>query len=276
LRTRTPPARILSRPIGLAHSQWNASAGLWCDGVCAEVGGNTRMMSSMFLTCFGLTQALHGMPGVNAAWQLVADWGMEQIGDYGAFWYQMAIASGYYAPYFETPDDGTAIVTALTKCDTYSWCSGLRDDNLTMTRESWHDGTYSHGWGTSAIVGVAWGLMGVQQTAPGWATFTVKPKLGGLTSAAITVPTLRGLINVTAGPGALDVAVPCNTAATLCLPRAAADAGALLTPASAALLLDGAEVPAAASGDGHLCLAAAVGCGAGGAPRSLRAAARAA
>ena len=44
------------------------------------------MMSSMFLTCFGLTQALHGMTGVNAAWQLVADWGMEQIGDYGAFW----------------------------------------------------------------------------------------------------------------------------------------------------------------------------------------------
>ena len=72
---------------------WNASTGLWCDGVCAEVGGNTRMMSSMFLTDFGLTQALHGTPGVNAAWQLVADWGLEQIGDYGAFYYQMLVSN---------------------------------------------------------------------------------------------------------------------------------------------------------------------------------------
>ena len=60
----------------------------------------------------------------------------------GAFWYQMALASGYYAPFYDTPDDGTALYTALTKCDHYSWCSGIRDDNLTMTRESWHDGTY--------------------------------------------------------------------------------------------------------------------------------------
>jgi hypothetical protein len=35
--------------------------------------------------------------------------------------------------------DGTALLIALTKCDLSSWCSGLRDDNLTMTRESWHD-----------------------------------------------------------------------------------------------------------------------------------------
>lgn len=47
-----------------------------------------------------------------------------------------------------------------------------------MTRESWHDGTYSHGWGSSAIVGVSWGLMGVHELTAGWATFLVKPKLG--------------------------------------------------------------------------------------------------
>ena len=44
----------------------------------------------------------------------------------------MAIAGGYYAdasghgmaPYAQ--DDGSAIITALTKCDEDSWCSGLR------------------------------------------------------------------------------------------------------------------------------------------------------
>ena len=29
-----------------------------------------------------------------------------------------------------------------------------------MTRESWHDGTYSHEWGASPLAGVAWGLLG--------------------------------------------------------------------------------------------------------------------
>jgi len=93
----------------------------------------------------------------------------------------------------------------------------------------------------------------------------VMPKLGPLTRAAGTIPTLRGFINVTAGPGALDVAVPCNTAATLCSPRSAADAPPRLTAAAFALTIDGEEV-AAVERAGHLCALKPVGCGAGGAP----------
>merc|ERR1719436_1832006 len=148
---------------------------------------------------------------------------MEHIGDYGAFWYQMALSSGYYAPFYDTPDDGSAIYKALTKCDRYSWCSGLREDNLTMTRESWHDGTYSHEWGASAIVGVVWGLVGVHQTAPAWQSFIVKPKIGSLKHATITVPTIKGYINVTASPSSVEIGVPCNTFATACIPRSVAD-----------------------------------------------------
>ena len=111
--------------------------------------------------------------------------------------------------------------------------------------------------------------MGVHQTAPGWATFTVKPKLGSLQHASITVPTLRGYINVTApAEGGLSVGVPCNSFATLCIPRRAGEA--LLTELSHALLLDGSEVQAASMG-GHLCAADAVSCGANDAPRVLAA-----
>eukprot|EP01043_Picozoa_sp_COSAG02_P039144 COSAG02_NODE_3069_length_7427_cov_7.977211_7_plen_76_part_00 len=55
-----------------------------------------------------------------------------------------AVAGGYYADatgHGETVygfDDGSAIYTALTKCDEDSWCSGLRDDNLTMVRDTNH------------------------------------------------------------------------------------------------------------------------------------------
>jgi hypothetical protein len=245
----------------------------FCDGICSEVNGNSSLMTNMFALCFGMVPEEH----VDSAWQVVADWGLEQIGDYGAFWYQAAIAGAYYAdssgngiaPYAQ--DDGRAIYTALTKCDADSWCSGLKEDNLTMTRESWHDGTYSHQWGASAVAGVVWGLMGVHQTAPGFATFTVRPKLGGLDSATIKIPSLRGYITVTAPKeGGLEVTVPCNSVATLCMPRSTRDNGVLLTLLSHHLLLDGTEIEAVAAG-GHLCTARGVGCGAGGAARQINA-----
>lgn len=78
-----------------------------------------------------------------------------------------------------------------------------------------------------------------------------------------------GYINVTATPGAVDVAVPCNSRALLCAPRAAADPEPF-SPQAYALLLDGVEAPGARLDGGHLCLAEPVGCGAAGAARQLR------
>ena len=140
-----------------------------------------------------------------------------------------------------------------------------------MTRESWHAGTYSHEWGTSAIVGVVWGVMGIHQTSPGWGSFTMKPKLGSLTHATITVPTLTGYITATATPTTLKVEVPCNSAAKLCLPRSTKDTAQRLldqTPLHTALRIDGDDVQSFVEG-GHLCTSVPVGCGAGGEGRVL-------
>lgn len=241
---------------------WNGTA--WCDGICSEVGGKSLVSSNTFALALGLVPAAD----VASAWQTVADWGINEIGTFGAFFAQAALTSSYYAFHYDTPDDGTAIVTALTKCDFFSWCSGLRDDNLTMTREAWHSGTYSHGWSTSPIVGTVWGVLGIHQTAPAWSAFTIIPKLGSLTRASGTVPTLRGFINVSATPTSLDVHVPCSTSATLCTPRAAGVAARV--DASTRLFVDNAPV-AFVERAGHLCTVEPVGCGAGGAPRRLRA-----
>lgn len=256
-------AAASSLKAAIVDKMWNGTA--FCDGPCALVGGNSLVMTNMFTLCFGMIPSMH----IPSVWATVKNWGLEEMGDYGAFWYQMALSSGYYAPLYDTPDDGSAVHKALTKCDNYSWCSGLRDDNLTMTRESWHAGTYSHAWGSSAIVGVAWGLMGIHQTSPAWATFVVKPKLGPLKQASIMIPTIRGYINVTASQNKVDVNVPCGSVATLCLPRTAYDVE-FLTPKFTTLLLDGTEVMAVSSA-GHMCAGVSVGCGSGGAPRSLRA-----
>jgi hypothetical protein len=112
--------------------------------------------------------------------------------------------------------------------------------------------------------------MGVHQTAPGFATFMVKPKIGSLTHASITVPTIRGYINVTAGSGSVEVGVPCNTLATLCLPRSSRDT-MLYTPRTTRLMLDGAEVESVVTDGGHMCAAQPVGCGGNGASRKLTA-----
>lgn len=269
----TKAADFASKAAGLRKAMvdkmWNGSA--FCDGICSEVGGNSRFMSNMFTLWMGFVP----QKDVELNWNALTRWGIYQVGDYGAFWYLNAIGGSYYTlpnALYTTPasDDGSEVLKALAKCDHFSWCSEIRDDNATMTRESWHDGTYSHPWGTGAVMGVVSALMGIHQTAPGFATFSVKPKLGGLTSAKITVPTLRGYINVDAKPGSVQVGVPCNTAATLCLPRSAHDAGAIAEPRTHALLLDGVEVGAEARG-GHLCTQQPVSCGAGGAPRALTA-----
>ena len=255
--------------LAINTNMYNAANMSYCDGVCSEVKGASLVMTNMMYLNFGFTQD-QGAAAIDKAWQTVATWGLQQLGDYGAFWYQMALSSSYYSPFYDTPDDGTAIVTALTKCDTYSWCSGLRDDNLTMTRESWHDGTFSHGWGTSAITGVSWSIMGVHELSPGWASFSVKPKLGPLTFANGTTPTIRGPISVSATPGAVEVGVPCNSKATLCAPRSSSDGPVPLSAATHRLFLNGAEVLTPLESAGHLCLPKEVGCGAGGEVWRLR------
>ena len=51
----------------------------------AQVGGNSLVMSNMFTLAFGLVPT----PYVSSVWSSIASWGLEQIGDYGAFWYQV-------------------------------------------------------------------------------------------------------------------------------------------------------------------------------------------
>lgn len=67
------------------------------------------------------------------------------LGDYGAFVYVNALA-------MNPVDDGSAMLTTLTKCDSFSWCYAMKVFNATMTPEYGIGGqatsTMSHPWGT--------------------------------------------------------------------------------------------------------------------------------
>ena len=203
-------------------------------------------------------EAQHGV------WEAIAAHGLENIGAYGAFLYLGALAK-----YPSVGDDGSAILTALTKCDATSWCAELETYNATTAMEAFPvdvvgGSSFSHLWGASAIGGIVQGLLGLTATAPGHQRFTVRPRLGGLEYASVRVPTLYGFINITASPQRLSINVPCNTVARACL----MPVGLLLDEAVHALLLDGGA--AAATREGlHVCADEPIVCGAGGSDRVL-------
>ena len=76
------------------------------------------------------------------------------------------------------------ICTLLTKCDNFSWCETMKLWDATMTRESLQVSLQhppmSHAWGTSPVIGAVTGLLGLSQPSPGFGTFSVRPRLGGL------------------------------------------------------------------------------------------------
>eukprot|EP00040_Diaphanoeca_grandis_P032975 m.200886 g.200886 ORF g.200886 m.200886 type:complete len:930 (-) comp32780_c0_seq3:56-2845(-) len=231
-------------------SMWDSSQKRFCDGPCNDsvVNNHGGVTTNYFTTYFGLVPE----ESKGAVWQQIADAGLTGIGDYGAFVFVNALA-------MHPVDDGTAMLTALTKCDAFSWCNEMKTYNATMTTESLGvpHATMSHPWGTAPLPAIVHGIMGIQQTSPAWATFTVKPLIGSLSFANITVPTIRGPIVVAATQHNLTVSFPCNTRAKLCLYNGD------FTQASderKTLLLDGNAIVTRIHNQ-FVCTTTAIGCG---------------
>lgn len=115
----------------------------------------------------------------------------------------------------------------------------------------------------------AQGFMGIRALEPAYKSFVVQPQPGAVRSASVRVPTLRGFIEASflalsnateASPPDLElnVSIPANTQADLCIPAA--------SEADTNLLVDGVETLAVRRA-GYLC---AIDLGAAAMPRSVR------
>ena len=203
-------AAALKRSI--VEKMWDPKAERFCDGVCDDpkVAGKHSVYSDMYSLWLGMVP----QPARSGVWRHVAQHGMTALGDYGVFVYLSALASD------PAVDGGEAILTALTKCDNFSWCETMKLWDATMTRESLQVSlqhpTMSHAWGTSPVIGAVNGLLGLSQASPGFGTFSVRPRLGGLAFAAAKVPTAHGPVVINATKRSTEVHVPCNTLASLC------------------------------------------------------------
>ena len=70
----------------MVDKMWNGTA--FCDGICSDVHGNSLLMTNMFTLCFGMVPEQY----IPSVWGTVANWGLEKIGDYGAFWCHLRAA----------------------------------------------------------------------------------------------------------------------------------------------------------------------------------------
>eukprot|EP00039_Didymoeca_costata_P011354 m.159020 g.159020 ORF g.159020 m.159020 type:complete len:742 (+) comp15145_c0_seq4:511-2736(+) len=236
-------------------AMWDKTNSRYCDGPCTDpdVNGHGGITTNYFTLYFGIVPD----ESISAVWHQIATTGMTGFGDYGAFIFLNALAR-------YTQDDGSAMLTALTKCDQFSYCNEMRLYNATMTTESLgvpHQ-TMSHPWGTAPIPAIIHGIMGITQTAPAWSKFTIKPAIASLSFANVTVPTLRGPIHVTATPKNLIISIPCNTMTKLCFPKSRWLSQMLTAKSldSMTLYLNGRQVGGESTKDGWKCVTEVVSC----------------
>ena len=137
-------AEAASIRAAMMGAMWNESAGRFCDGICADpvVRGHGGVTTDYFTTFLGLVPDADGAGTAAAArCGAMAEVGLEGIGDYGAFVFVGALAR-------HSGDDGTALLTALAKCDADSWCAeievyvtlarSLARSRLVLSRSSYH------------------------------------------------------------------------------------------------------------------------------------------
>ena len=125
------------------------------------------------------------------------------------------------------------VVTRLTDTHADGWARILAE-GATFTWEVWNPSdangdSMSHGWGSNVLVEILRGVLGVEPTSGGYATFSVAPPKSGLTSASGRIPTPRGPVSVSwqrpataAGAWTVDLTVPPNAVATLTVPATTA------------------------------------------------------
>ena len=265
---------------GMDAFLFDSETGRYCDGVCSDTN-HTALHASIFPLAFKLVPS----DRVGSVVRWVRERGMA-CSMYGAFPLleaEFGVTAVDRDSTRSTPDYidfGAAATALLTSCDTGldssvgfgSWCGMIRQ-NATCTMEAWNPRqkpnlSFSHPGGTAALIAIVEGFMGIRALEPGYATFIVQPQPGSVLSASIRVPTLHGFIEAsfvtvpaTSGASAsleLNVSIPANTRADLCIPA--------VSEAQATLLVDGAETPAVRRA-GYLC---ATDLGAGAGARSVR------
>lgn len=126
-----------------------------------------------------------------------------------------------------------------------SWAYMMNGLGATISAEAWNYSTklnmsLSHAWGAAPGSMLIRGMFGIRPTSPGFDSFEVKLQPGGVKSASVKLPTMKGSIEASytiqdSGNISCDIQVPSNATAAIYIP---------VGTGSGALSVDGvAQVP---------------------------------
>jgi len=134
---------------------------------------------------------------------------------------------------YEASEGDYALNLMTDRSTDRSWPHMIYDVGTTITLEAW-DNKYkpnqdwNHAWGAAPANIIPRHVMGVQPLEPGFAKVQIKPQVGSLARGSLDHPTVRGTIHVDfkSVPGesfVLNVEIPANVNATVCLPGLGSD-----------------------------------------------------
>ncbi|MBP5505572.1 MAG: alpha-L-rhamnosidase [Bacteroidales bacterium] len=118
---------------------------------------------------------------------------------------------------------GSAALRFMTNDSLRGWFNGLRL-GTTITLEAWDDSfkpnqDWNHIAGAAPGNAIPFGLMGVRPVEPGFSHVEIRPQIGNLEWAEMTLPTIRGSISVSIRDGEMKVTIPANMTADIWLPN---------------------------------------------------------
>lgn len=97
-----------------------------------------------------------------------------------------------------------------------------------MTMEAWDlkfkpNLDWNHAWGAAPANAIAFNLMGITPIEPAFKQVLIKPRIGQLKNASISLPTPQGIIkesiNQTNGKYTVEISLPTNVIATIMIPK---------------------------------------------------------
>lgn len=157
------------------------STGLMKDG---DTTSHSSFHANFFALCFGLVMDEHK----EKVKSFLKSKGMA-CSVYGSQFFMDALYN---------EDMGDYALEMLTKKDERGWYHMI-EVGAGMTMEAWDlkfkpNLDWNHAWGAAPSNLIAFRLMGIQPSSPGFTTASIKPEMGTLTLAEIRVPTALGTI----------------------------------------------------------------------------------
>lgn len=200
----------------LNEKLFDRTTGVYVDG---EGSTHSSLHANLFPLAFGLVPP-------------------DRVGRVAAFVKSRGMACSVYAAQYlmealyNSGQDTYALDLMLAPGDR-SWDHMAHGIGTTLATEAWDqkykpNQDWNHAWGAAPANLIPRFIMGVEPTEPGFRTLRVRPQPGGLESASLDLPTVRGTVRVAfdnhpGNPFALTIHLPANTRAEVWLPRRGRD-----------------------------------------------------